>query len=102
MAGFRSLARQVRDPRSDLALRRYSLRKCLERFAPYGHRATWHHLCECNGFGPDDRHPRQDQLLAGLEELEEARAYLNRLERRAPRDPRAVQLRAILGKRSTS
>lgn len=52
MAGFRSLARQVRDPRCDLALRRYSLRKCLERFAPYGHRATWDHLSSRAGFGP--------------------------------------------------
>lgn len=74
MAGFRSLARQVRDPRCDLALRRYSLRKCLERFAPYGHRATWDHLCTRHGFGPEDRAPDPVRLVAALEELEEARA----------------------------
>ncbi|WP_438947833.1 hypothetical protein [Streptomyces mexicanus] len=74
MAGFRSLARQVRDPRCDLALRRYSLRKCLERFAPYGHRATWDHLCSRAGFGPEDRSPDPARLVAALEELEEARA----------------------------
>ncbi|MFD7227175.1 hypothetical protein [Streptomyces sp. NPDC059881] len=74
MAGFRSLARQVRDPRGDLALRRYSLRKCLERFAPYGHRATWDHLCSRHGFGPDDREPDPARLVAALDELEEARA----------------------------
>src|SRR5919206_321827 len=74
MAGFRSLARQVRDPRCDLALRRYSLRKCLERFAPYGHRATWDHLCSRSGFGPEDRSPDPARLVAALEELEEARA----------------------------
>ncbi|RII18825.1 hypothetical protein DSC45_09405 [Streptomyces sp. YIM 130001] len=74
MAGFRSLARQVRDPHNDLALRRYSLRKCLERFAPYGHRATWDHLCARAGFGPEDRTPEPDRLLAALDELEEARA----------------------------
>ncbi|MCX3063823.1 hypothetical protein [Streptomyces beihaiensis] len=74
MAGFRSLARQVRDPLSDLALRRYSLRKCLERFAPYGHRATWDHLCSRAGFGPEDRSPDPARLVAALEELEEARA----------------------------
>src|SRR3954447_11862489 len=73
MAGFRSLARQVRDPRCDLALRRYSLRKCLERFAPYGHRATWQHLCARAGFRPDDRDPEPSLLVAALEELEEAR-----------------------------
>ncbi|MEX3107062.1 hypothetical protein A7X96_041245, partial [Streptomyces sp. ST1020] len=73
MAGFRSLARQARDPRSDLALRRYSLRKCLERFAPYGHRATWDHLSSRAGFGPEDRSPDPARLVAALEELEEAR-----------------------------
>ncbi|MFE3326468.1 hypothetical protein [Streptomyces sp. NPDC059176] len=74
MAGFRSLARQVRDPRSDLALRRYSLRKCLERFAPYGHRATWHHLCARHRIEPEDREPDPARLVAALDELEEARA----------------------------
>ncbi|MEV3930872.1 hypothetical protein [Streptomyces sp. NPDC053728] len=74
MAGFRSLARQVRDPRGDLALRRYSLRKCLERFAPYGHRATWDHLCARNGIEPEDRAPDPVRLIRALEELEEARA----------------------------
>ncbi|WP_329397463.1 hypothetical protein [Streptomyces melanogenes] len=74
MAGFRSLARQVRDPGNDLALRRYSLRKCLERFAPYGHRATWDHLCVRHGIGPEDRAPDPARLVAALDELEAARA----------------------------
>lgn len=74
MAGFRSLARQVRDPRGDMALRRYSLRKCLERFAPYGHRATWDHLCARHGIEPEDRAPDPGRLIRALEELEEARA----------------------------
>ncbi|WP_405711119.1 MULTISPECIES: hypothetical protein [unclassified Streptomyces] len=74
MAGFRSLARQVRDSRSDLALRRYSLRKCLERFAPYGHRATWDHLCVRHGIGPEDRSPDPARLMRALDELEAARA----------------------------
>lgn len=74
MAGFRSLARQVRDPRGDLALRRYSLRKCLERFAPYGHRATWDHLCARHGIEPEDRAPDPARLVGALKELEEARA----------------------------
>ncbi|MFE7133602.1 hypothetical protein ACFVIM_22360 [Streptomyces sp. NPDC057638] len=73
MAGFRSLARQVRDARCDLALRRYSLRKCLERFAPYGHRATWDHLCARHRIEPEDRAPDPARLVAALDELEEAR-----------------------------
>ncbi|MCS0636066.1 hypothetical protein NX801_10405 [Streptomyces sp. LP05-1] len=74
MAGFRSLARQVRDPECDVALRRYSLRKCLERFAPYGHQATWHHLCTRHRFGPEDRDADPARLVAALKELEDARA----------------------------
>ncbi|WP_418956172.1 hypothetical protein [Streptomyces tritici] len=81
MAGFRSLARQVRDPRCDLALRRYSLRKCLERFAPYGHRATWAHLCRRHGFGPEDRELDPARLVAALDELEEARTVWLAYER---------------------
>ena len=80
MAGFRSLARQVRDPLSDLALRRYSLRKCLERFAPYGHRATWNHLCSRAGIDPEDRSPDPARLVSALDELEEARAVWLRYE----------------------
>ncbi|GLF96192.1 hypothetical protein [Streptomyces yaizuensis] len=74
MAGFRSLARQVRDTGCDLALRRYSLRKCLERFAPYGHRATWDHLCSRHRIHPEDRSPDPARLVAALDELERARA----------------------------
>ncbi|CAL9285082.1 hypothetical protein [Streptomyces sp. SudanB25_2051] len=82
MAGFRSLARQVRDPRCDTALRRYSLRKCLERFAPYGHRATWDHLCGRHGFGHEDRDLDPARLVAALDEVEEARAVWLAYERR--------------------
>ncbi|MEU3355800.1 hypothetical protein [Streptomyces sp. NPDC037389] len=73
MAGFRALAREVRNPRNTIALRRTSLRKCLERFAPYGHRATWRHLCARAGLVPDDRAPDPALLIAALAELEEAR-----------------------------
>ncbi|BBJ44913.1 MULTISPECIES: hypothetical protein [Streptomyces] len=73
MAGFRALAREVRNPRRHITARRTSLRKCLERFAPYGHRATWHHLCTRSGIPPEDRRPDPLRLLTALEELEEAR-----------------------------
>ncbi|MFD1831596.1 MULTISPECIES: hypothetical protein [Streptomyces] len=73
MAGFNALAEQVRDPGRDPSQRRQALRKCLERFAPYGHRATWHHLCARAGISPDDRFPDPERLVAALEELEEAR-----------------------------
>ncbi|MFD3549078.1 hypothetical protein ACFWUW_26305 [Streptomyces sp. NPDC058655] len=81
MAGFRSLAYQVRDARNDRALRRHSLRRCLERFAPYGHRATWWHLCDRHGIGPEDRGADPLRLVAALEELEDARAVWLAYER---------------------
>ncbi|CAL9398762.1 hypothetical protein SUDANB120_01416 [Streptomyces sp. enrichment culture] len=81
MAGFRSLAYQVRDARNDRALRRHSLRRCLERFAPYGHRATWWHLCDRHGIAPEDRGADPQRLVAALEELEEARAVWLAYER---------------------
>lgn len=74
MAGFRALAQQVRDPSREVSQRRRALRKCLERFAPYGHRATWQHLCAGVGIDPDDRNPDPALLVRALEELEEARA----------------------------
>mgnify|MGYP001494835901 CR=1 FL=1 len=80
MAGFRALADQVRDPRRPPSQRRQALRRSLERFAPYGHRATWHHLCTRAGIDPDDREPDPDRLVAALEELEEARAVWLRYE----------------------
>ncbi|MCP9208875.1 hypothetical protein [Streptomyces cucumeris] len=73
MAGFRALAREVRNPHRHVTARRTSLRKCLERFAPYGHRATWHHLCTRTGIIPEDREPEPLRLITALEELEEAR-----------------------------
>jgi hypothetical protein len=81
LAGFRALADQVRDPHRDPAQRRQALRKCLERFAPYGHSATWFHLCARAGFGADDREPDPARLIAALEELEEARAVWLAYER---------------------
>ncbi|MET9295481.1 hypothetical protein [Streptomyces sp. NPDC003077] len=74
MAGFRALAQQVRNPRLVATQRRTALRKCLERFAPYGHRATWHHLCTRAGIATQDRDPDPERLMAALDELEEARA----------------------------
>lgn len=81
MAGFRALAAQVRDPGREASQRRQALRKCLERFAPYGHRATWHHLCANAGFAPDERSPDSRRLVAALEELEEARSLWLSYER---------------------
>ncbi|MFG2192409.1 hypothetical protein [Streptomyces sp. NPDC048639] len=93
MAGFRSLADHVRDPRVATQQRRTALRKCLEKFAPYGHRATWHHLCTRVGVGTSDRRPDPERLVAALAELEEARtewlAYDVRFAERRRREKHA-------------
>ncbi|MFJ9850792.1 hypothetical protein [Streptomyces sp. NPDC101150] len=81
MAGFRALAEQVRNPRLVSTQRRTALRKCLERFAPYGHRATWHHLCTRAGIAAYDRNPDPERLVAALAELEEARTLWLAYER---------------------
>lgn len=81
MAGFRALAQQVRNPRLVATQRRTALRKCLERFAPYGHRTTWHHLCTRAGFAAHDRSPDPERLMAALAELEEARTVWLAYER---------------------
>jgi hypothetical protein len=74
MAGFKNLSEHVRDPRLETRRRRTALRKCLEKFAPYGHRATWHHLCERVGIATGDRDPDPECLVTALAELEAARA----------------------------
>lgn len=93
MAGFRSLAEHVRDPRVVTQQRRTALRKCLEKFAPYGHRATWHALCGRAGIGTEDRHPDPERLVAALAELEHARrlwlAYDVEFAARRKREKRA-------------
>lgn len=95
MAGFRALAEQVRDPYREPSQRRQALRKCLERFAPYGHRATWQHLCARAGFRPDDREPDPELLIAALEELEEARSLWLEYEKQVASRRRAEKRHGI-------
>lgn len=95
MAGFRALAEQVRDPEREPSQRRQALRKCLERFAPYGHRATWQHLAARAGFGPDDREPDPERLVSALEELEEARSVWLEYESQVAKRRRAEKRHGI-------
>ena len=72
MTSFPAVARRVRDV--DLAWRDrlLSLRECVLRFAPYGFRATWHHLltnADASGRLEDD----PLSLLRAMDELEQAR-----------------------------
>ncbi len=76
-----------------LALRRYSLRKCLERFAPYGHRATWDHLCSRAGFGPEDRSPSSSAARGRTGRVGGGPLRLARLRGRVRRAPQEGEAR---------
>ncbi|GIF13595.1 hypothetical protein Ate01nite_36270 [Actinoplanes teichomyceticus] len=75
MTGFPATARRVRDESLDSWQRRARLRNCLHHFAPYGFRATWHHLATTHRIA---RRLEADpsSLVAALDELETARALV--------------------------
>lgn len=72
MSSFPAQAARVRD--AELAVRRrlLALRECVLHFAPYGFRATWHHLVVNAGL-PVWLEEEPDSLLRAVDELEEAR-----------------------------
>lgn len=72
MTSFPGQAARVRD--ADLPVRRrlLALRECALHFAPYGFRATWHHLIVSAGM-PVRLDDDPDSLLRAVDELEEAR-----------------------------
>lgn len=62
-----------------------NLRSCIERFQPYGFRATYHHLTVSARI-PDDLAADPDSLLRAIEELDEARdVWLDGIRRLADR-----------------
>ncbi|HEY2671321.1 MAG TPA: hypothetical protein VGJ07_13245 [Rugosimonospora sp.] len=72
MSSFPAQARRVRDPTLAPAQRLRALRECALHFAPYGFRATWHHLIV------SARIPRRldddpQALVRAVDELERAR-----------------------------
>ncbi|MEV0678612.1 hypothetical protein AB0I60_19050 [Actinosynnema sp. NPDC050436] len=71
MTSFPAAARRVRDDDLGLRDRVPALRECVLRFAPYGFRATWHHLV----VGVAERRPFDPKSLrCAVDELEQARA----------------------------
>ncbi|MFD0597736.1 hypothetical protein ACFQZ4_40110 [Catellatospora coxensis] len=73
MTSFPAAARRVRTADLDLLRRMHMLRECVLRFAPYGFRATWHHLLVSADMPrrlPDD----PNSLVRAVDELSEARA----------------------------
>ncbi|MFJ1761507.1 hypothetical protein ACIOD2_14395 [Amycolatopsis sp. NPDC088138] len=72
MTSFPAAARRVRDPGLASRERVLALRECVLCFAPYGFRATWHHLIvSANAPRRLDEDPRS--LRRAVDELEQAR-----------------------------
>ncbi|GAA4255702.1 hypothetical protein GCM10022255_065580 [Dactylosporangium darangshiense] len=75
MTSFPATARRVRDESIGPRQRRMHLRNCLYHFAPYGFRATWHHLATTHRIvGGIEADP--SSLVRALDELEMARALV--------------------------
>ncbi|WP_404961141.1 hypothetical protein [Streptomyces sp. 147326] len=72
MASFTTHRLRAHDPARSPALRFAALCTCLAEFAPYGFRATYHHLCRSAGIPPE---PEQDPeaVVRAVEELHAAR-----------------------------
>ncbi|MEU7526737.1 hypothetical protein AB0A74_13465 [Saccharothrix sp. NPDC042600] len=73
MTSFPAAARRVRDDALPPRARLLALRECTLNFAPYGFRATWHHLV-VNARIPRRLEDDLDSLHRAVDELEEARA----------------------------
>ncbi|MET7400145.1 zinc ribbon domain-containing protein [Dactylosporangium sp. NPDC005572] len=72
MSSIPAEAARVRDPGLPLRRRLLALRECVLHFAPYGFRATWHHLVVAAGI-PVRLADDPAALVRAVDELEEAR-----------------------------
>jgi hypothetical protein len=72
VSSFPAQAARVRDVGSPLRRRLFALRECVLRFAPYGFRATWHHVV-LRADVPVRPADDPDSLLRAVRELEDAR-----------------------------
>ncbi|NNN30204.1 hypothetical protein HLK59_07470 [Streptomyces sp. S3(2020)] len=97
MSSFTTHRRRVHDESLPARVRHTNLRSCLVHFAPYGFRATYHHLCHSAGIPRD---PDQDpgSVVRAMAELHAARqlwladerAYLTRRRAEKARGSRQV------------
>ncbi|MFG2692983.1 hypothetical protein [Kitasatospora sp. NPDC048407] len=75
MTSFRTHRARVHDDRLPVHRRHSALRTCVTEFAPYGFRATYHHLT-LSARIPRRLEADPDSLLRAVEELHEARLLL--------------------------
>ncbi|WP_073732684.1 hypothetical protein [Streptomyces sp. CB02488] len=74
MASFETHRRRVHDTGRTVRARHSALRTCLVAFAPYGFRATYHHLCRSARI-PRDLEKDPASLIRAVEELDAARRH---------------------------
>ncbi|MEV5786582.1 hypothetical protein AB0L42_37160 [Streptomyces sp. NPDC052287] len=72
MSSFNTHQRRVRDESLPAPVRHTNLRSCLVHFAPYGFRATYHHLC-LSARIPKDLERDPSSLVRAVQELHHAR-----------------------------
>ncbi|MFJ9739315.1 hypothetical protein [Streptomyces sp. NPDC101166] len=72
MSSFATHRRRVHDESLTPRVRHANLRACVVAFAPYGFRATYHHLCTAAGIPRHPEHPPA-ALVQAVEELHRAR-----------------------------
>lgn len=72
MSGFNTHQRRVHDESLPALVRHTDLRSCLVRFAPYGFRATYHHVC-LSARIPKDPEREPSSLVRAVQELRHAR-----------------------------
>ncbi|MEO3975017.1 hypothetical protein [Streptomyces sp. CAU 1734] len=72
MTSFATHRQRVHDTDRSARARHAALRTCVVSFAPYGFRATYHHLCHSAGI-PSDPEADPDSLVRAVEELDAAR-----------------------------
>lgn len=72
MTSFATHRHRVHDTARTPRQRFAALRTCITEFAPYGFRATYHHLCRSAGI-PRELEQDPEALVRAVEELHEAR-----------------------------
>jgi hypothetical protein len=71
MSSFNTHQRRVYDEGLPARVRHTNVRSCLVHFAPYGFRATYHHLCLSAGI-PKRLEKDPSSLIRAVQELHDA------------------------------
>ncbi|MEE1670292.1 hypothetical protein RCR19_33000 [Streptomyces sp. WAC07094] len=90
MSSFNTHLRRVHDEGLPARVRHTNLRSCLVHFAPYGFRATYHHLC-LSARIPKDLEKDPSSLIRAVEELHQARQLWLADERTCANSRRAAK-----------